>query len=242
MKEARVTEFRAGAHPEFSTATMTDARPLRLNHAVHMPAAARSIREIRFPMKCSDCHVTDKSSASGEFLPVTFERNCKSCHARELEFDIDHVLGPNAPPAPHTRDARALRERIAAAYRGRADADRLAKESEAFLYGRKCGYCHEGGAPQTAELRGVRGRYPTGGAWLERSEFAHRAHRAVACDTCHKTARTSAKTADVLIPKMESCLECHGRAEAELDRCGVCHVYHNRALEGDVDRRLGGVR
>jgi len=33
----------------------------------------------------------DKSTPDARFLPVTFEQNCKSCHARELEFDVYHV-------------------------------------------------------------------------------------------------------------------------------------------------------
>ena len=48
---------------------------------------------------------------------MTFEQNCKSCHARELEFDVYHVLGPAASPAPHTKDPKTIREYIAAAYR-----------------------------------------------------------------------------------------------------------------------------
>jgi hypothetical protein len=221
---------------------MTDARPLKLNHAIHMPAAPKVIRGMRLPMKCGDCHVTDRSSPEGALLPVTFEQNCKSCHARELEFDVYHVLGPDAAPAPHTRDPKRIREFIVTAYRGKPDSDRLVRDSEAFLFERKCSYCHEGGAPSAPALKGVQGRYPSGNPWLERAAFDHRAHRAVGCESCHAAARTSTKTADVLIPKMESCLPCHGDSHAELDRCGVCHVYHNRALEKDVERKFGGTR
>ena len=35
-KEKRVTGFGKGSHPEFSTVAMTDSRPLKLNHAIHM--------------------------------------------------------------------------------------------------------------------------------------------------------------------------------------------------------------
>src|SRR5581483_7907924 len=104
------TEFRPGKHPEFSTATMVDTRPIKLNHAIHMPSAPKKIRNIQLPMKCADCHTMDK--------PTTFEANCKSCHARELEFDVRHVLGPDAPPAPHTRDPQTIRAFIMAAYQG----------------------------------------------------------------------------------------------------------------------------
>src|SRR3954454_24601513 len=80
--------FRPGKHPEFRTVSMADTRPLRLNHAIHMPSAPKNIRGMKLPMRCADCHVTDRNSATGELLPVTFDQNCKGCHARELEFDV----------------------------------------------------------------------------------------------------------------------------------------------------------
>lgn len=240
-----VSAFRAGEHPEFATAALRDSRPLKLNHAIHMPAAPKTIRGMKLPMKCTDCHETDRASATGDPLPVTFERNCRSCHARELEFDIYHVLGPDAAPAPHVRDANAIREFVAAAYHGKPDAARLTRDSVAYLFERKCGYCHEAPIPERGAAvahPGVVGKYPNAQPWLRRGEFDHRSHRAAGCETCHKAARASAKTADVLIPKMESCLPCHGEARAELDRCETCHLYHNRALEKDVERKFGGTR
>jgi hypothetical protein len=241
-KVKNASAFRAGKHPEFSTAAITDSRPLRLNHAIHMPAAAKTIRGMKLPMKCADCHVTDRNSPTGALLPVTFEQNCKSCHARELEFDVHQVLGPDAAPAPHTRDPKTIHEFVVAAYRGRPDADRLVMDSEEYLFGRKCAYCHEGGGPNVQKVGAIRGRHADSAPWFARAEFDHRAHRAVGCDTCHGAARRSTKTADVLIPKMESCLPCHADAQAGLDRCGVCHQYHNRSLEIDVERKFGGTR
>lgn len=40
-------------------------RPLKLNHAVHMPAQAKVIRGLKLPMKCGDCHQIDME-AGGE--------------------------------------------------------------------------------------------------------------------------------------------------------------------------------
>jgi hypothetical protein len=245
-QQKRVSAFRPGRHPEFSTASMKDERPIKLNHAIHMPQTPKTIRGMKLPMRCEDCHVTDRNSRTGDLIPVTFEQNCKSCHARELEFDVRQVLGPAAPPAPHTRDAKAIHEFVVAAYRGMPDAESLVKESEDYLFGRKCGYCHEGvqanGPVSNLPHRAIGGRYPSGAPWFERAEFDHRTHRAVACDSCHAAARASTKTADVLIPKFENCQPCHGDSHAELDRCGVCHVYHKKNLEKDVERKFGGTR
>jgi hypothetical protein len=270
LQGVRITGFGAGKHPDFSTASMVDSRPLKLNHAVHMPASPKVIRGIRLPMKCTDCHATDRNSPAGELLPVTFEQNCESCHARELEFDVDHVLGPSAPPAPHTRDPKTIRDFVWNAYRAALAADpslfrrplgndlapqpgaaawldRAVSDSLTYLFDRKCAYCHTTGPqPWTARdpivqpVARIHGRYPSGNPWLERADFGHRSHRAVACESCHNTARASTKTADVLIPHMERCETCHAGSAAGLDRCSECHRYHNRSLERDNDRRTGG--
>jgi hypothetical protein len=263
MKATRITEFRAGSHPEFSAGAMKDLRPLRLNHAIHLPKESKTIRGRKLTMRCGDCHVTDRSSPTGAILPVTFEQNCKSCHARELEFDVNHVLGPSTQPAPHTRDARTIHEFVVAAYQDALTAnpalvrrpvgndvapqanaaawlDRMVMDSENYLFNRKCLYCHEGASNGVVKkLDPVAGRYPDAQPWLPRGEFSHRAHRAVECDSCHAAARTSRKTEDVLIPAMKSCLPCHGESRAGLDRCSMCHLYHNRSLERDF-RGAGG--
>lgn len=156
-----ITAFRPGNHPEFSPASRPDSRPLKLNHAIHMPANSKMIRNIRLPMQCADCHVTDVNSPTGNLVPVTFERNCKSCHARELEFDVYQVLKTPAP-APHTKDPRAIHEFIVNTYQSLLASDpsivrrplgndvalqpdrtawlnKVVSDSEAYLFGRPAG-------------------------------------------------------------------------------------------------------
>lgn len=256
---APITAFRPGGHPEFSPAARPDVRPLKLNHAIHMPARPTVIRGMKLPMHCTDCHRPDPASPTNDLLPVTFEQNCKSCHARELEFDVYGVLS-NPSPAPHTRDPQAIRQFILASYRQALAAnpqlahrplgndlaamptpaawlDRVVRDSETFLFQRKCEYCHEpsGNDQVVKKVNVIHGRYvetkPDGEPWLPRGEFSHRSHRAVECDSCHAAARISARTFDVLIPKMQTCLPCHQQSEANLDRCSTCHLYHNRSLE-----------
>jgi len=62
-------------------------------------------------------HVTDRTSNTGAMLPVTFEQNCKSCHARELEFDVYNLWGPAAAPRRILRMRKTIHEYIANAYR-----------------------------------------------------------------------------------------------------------------------------
>jgi hypothetical protein len=261
IKGKEITAFRESKHPEFSTVGMKDPRPIKLNHAAHMPAEAKVIRGIKLPMKCGDCHVVEHASPDGALLPVTFEANCKNCHARELEFDVDHVLGDRSVPAPHAKDAKAIREFIWRQYEGALKADpslarrpvgndlaaqpnltswmnRVVDDAVGYLFGRKCVYCHvTAGGGEVSKVNRISGRFvegkPEGEPWLARGEFAHRSHRAVECESCHTQAQTSRSTADVLIPAMKSCTPCHGDSGTSLDDCAKCHQYHNRMLEKD---------
>jgi hypothetical protein len=264
---ARITRFADGRHPEFSPAGKNDMRPLRLNHAIHMPQEPKTIRGMKLPMKCSDCHTTDTASPTGDLLAVSFDRHCFSCHKRELEFDVYQVLGAQSEPAPHTRNAQAIHEFIAGKYAAALERDpslpqrplgrdfapagaawlqKVVRDSELFLFERKCKYCHEydgeaGGFPKVKKVTPILGQYApdrdSGSPWLLRGEFSHRSHRAVDCESCHAAARASAATADVLIPRMRDCLICHGSSGTHLDNCAQCHLYHNKSKELDRDRR-----
>ena len=259
IKGTEITAFRQGKHPEFSTAALQDTRPLKLNHAVHLPAQPKTIRGMKLPMKCEDCHVTDRASPIGALLPVTFDKHCKSCHSRELQFDVYGLLGPDAPPSPHTKDADAIRQIVWKTYedlRARDPGvasrplaneltaqpatwmDRVTKASLDYLFERKCTYCHQTESYAVVKkVTPILGRFPDAQPWLQRGEFSHRAHRPVACDSCHNQARMSTKTEDVLIPKMQTCLPCHGESRGNIDRCSECHQYHNRSLEKEKERR-----
>ena len=65
--------------------------------------------------------------------------------------------------------------------------------------------------------------------------FRHAPHRALDCLACHAQAKTSAVSADVLLPDIDTCFGCHGpqsygegkiRGGARFD-CTECHRYHH---------------
>ena len=117
---------------------------------------------------------------------MTFEQNCKSCHARELEFDVYHVLGPAAAPRRIPRIPRTIHEYIVGAYRAALAAnpglarrplgtdlapvanaaawlERVTRDSEQYLFARKCGYCHQtAGDGVVRNVNRVAGRYVEG--------------------------------------------------------------------------------
>ena len=98
--------------------------------------------------------------------------------------------------------------------------------------------------PLRAALKDARGEKPPAVAatripqrWLPHSRFDHRAHRPLACAECHK-APESTRTADVLLPSVTVCRECHRDSGGARTACVECHRYHDRARERDPDGPL----
>jgi len=269
MKSAAITGFSRKRHPEFSPASRSDERPLKLNHAKHMQLLVKDYPSMKLPMKCSDCHATDPNSAKGDLLPLTFDQNCRQCHSRELEFDVFQLL-PGSMPAPHAKSVRTIDAFVEDTYKNalketpsiiekplerdleptlNQDAwlKRVVQAAENYLFDparARCLKCHEyqGDSDTLVKKVGqIRGQYaegkPEGVPWLQRGEFSHRAHRAVDCSSCHTAARTSTRTADVLIPKIQNCTPCHGASGTAIDNCAQCHLFHNKSKETDKDRR-----
>jgi hypothetical protein len=73
--------------------------------------------------------------------------------------------------------------------------------------------------------------------WLPHSRFDHRAHRSLGCAECHK-APESRKTADVLLPSVATCRECHRDSGGARTACVECHLYHDKTKEPDADGPL----
>ena len=186
LTNTSISAFKEGKHPGFPEAGLTDNRPLKLNHAVHMPKDAKTIRGMKLPMKCTECHTTSANLATGGMEPVTFDRNCMQCHKRELEFVLPG-LPAEAPPAPHTKDGPKIRQFILETYQQLVAANpsitsqsldrdmgiepsagvwiaKAAKKSEEYLFSNKCKYCHEyegmdGDFPIIKKVNRIQGRY-----------------------------------------------------------------------------------
>jgi hypothetical protein len=164
----RITRFAWGSHPRFFMEQRPDARPLKLNHAVHMALLPGALRAgMKLPMTCTDCHQKAPASTAFEMVPVNFDMHCAGCHAKELAFDVDQVLETDTGIVPHLKEARAIRDYVYNAYRralqkdpslwrkpgikGKAFApanaatwlDAVAGRATGYLLQRKCVYCHE---------------------------------------------------------------------------------------------------
>jgi hypothetical protein len=102
-------------------------------------------------------------------------------------------------------------------------------DAEWLLWTKTCKQCHaiksaDTNLPEIVPSQ-IRSR------WLEHATFDHHAHRMMTCTSCHAKAIESHDTADVLLPGIGACRECHrdqaqSREGAE-GRCFECHQYHD---------------
>jgi hypothetical protein len=131
------------------------------------------------------------------------------------------------------------------------------RQTESQLFDRAgsgCGQCHKetgrkDDLPEYAHPHQQRGRWKdeianwpverlrnatyadAANRWYPLATFDHGVHRTSACTDCH-AARTSAKTEDVLIPTIDTCMTCHNRSTAAAHSdCLTCHHYHDRGQE-----------
>ena len=187
--------------------------------------------------------------------PVSYAKNCASCHP--LYFDpLVEAVAPHEPPDKvRAVVTEALSEFIAKnpgqigkpdPVRGRIPVNfpepmppvRTAQEwlqarttnVERLLWSKTCAECHtvERQAPMP---RIVPTNVPAG--WMPRARFQHAAHQMTSCTSCH-AAQTSRDTADVLMPSIATCQQCHKPARGAESRCFECHEYHDWAVAKPV--------
>ncbi len=225
---------------------------LKFPHDVHLdPEGLESVHGTEV-LQCADCHQPD---AAGQYMqPIRFDTHCVDCH--QLNFDPSH---PDRV-VPHGRPAevvdvmtefyaelalRGASREVGIASLGPTEIDtgdpgqvllwartQALRTAEALFEGRACGDCHQ--VTRTdAENRVSWAVEPArvAGIWFPKSRFDHASHQSVNCGDCH-AADVSDDSADVLLPGIETCRDCHGgeRAEAKVaSSCISCHRFHNPA-------------
>lgn len=203
-------------------------------------------------LRCQSCH---RNETGGGMAAITMERDCQECHSLRFEPNdkvralphgdfaatiatIEEYYGNramrggvtdlDAPPTVRRRRLPGQSRSPAARRDALAWADRKITLTKRFAFGQSgCGLCHiiKAHAPNVGwriEPVFVVDR------WLTKGRFDHRAHRSSGCTDCHK-AEASSKSADVLLPGIESCRNCHGgeHAKGKLpSTCVMCHDFH----------------
>jgi len=259
----KITDF-SRDHPEFAIivadgqkrvrvsekgARQSDLAKMKLNHELHLKPGLKTLRGT-VQLTCDNCHKLDVDERL--MKPVKYEAHCKGCH--ELGFDDRY---PNRQ-VPHDSpeivrsyllrvyaelsDEMLRRPEVARSFPLSSSPDKLdpsiirkVREAESHLYDFTCKECHEvdvkEGALPVVEKTGI----PM--IWHAHARFAHKSHRTLECESCHKGVYHSQKTTDVLLPGIERCRDCHRqerlglfsrKSNAPTD-CAACHIYHDRS-------------
>lgn len=196
-------------------------------------------------MECKDCHTLNKDKSS--FIDVEMEEDCEACHSlvydkvgdsfRTLRHgDVDEMRADlaamdRAPRTPIVSGRRRPGEyaRGGLYYQdfGRP-ARSLVAINRALSKDGVCGECHY---PTTTNGRAdvipvqFTSRYFING-W-----FDHEDHDQEECTDCH-VANESGSSADLLMPEIKICRDCHlgeDAKQAEVpSSCAMCHAYHPR--------------
>ena len=234
---------------------------LKFTHAKHLDRKGVKTADGQKVMACADCHVANRDGRG--FAPITMETSCAGCH--KLEFDpatpdrkvphgkpaevvqalIDHYSGRylNDYTDPHAAadSARvvslptlgaspAARARLLGNARERA----LTVAKDVFER-RMCVDCHVVERVDADEWRVAAVKLTS--TWMPGAEFDHGAHGTslTPCSTCH-AAEKSKEAADVLMPSIKVCRDCHaggeshGEASGKLaSGCTTCHGFHGAA-------------
>ncbi len=199
---------------------------------------------------CADCHQLT-------FDPATPDRVVPHGQPEELMWQLrgyyaDQFLRANdtktvQPPTTTLREARRPGRRgdrrLITEFLSGEDSSKIAKqvtaeasayvdahvaEAAANLFERQtCVVCHEvsiqdGDVPFKVEPVRLT---PD---WFPMSEFSHDRHKNMACGGCHE-AEYSDSAADVLMPDIASCRNCHGGEHARgrvQSTCIACHKFH----------------
>jgi hypothetical protein len=256
----------ATSHPEFAVLRLreSDRAAIKLNHALHMkPEGVMTNAGQPEVLSCDSCHRPDAERRLMQ--PIVFEAHCSRCHSNSLVFDMERFADR---PAPHedpeivravlreryTEFLQRQPERVASEVppgstrriAGRSP-DRPASKAEWDWIGDRadaadrvlfegaggCRFCHEVTRQDT--WRVTPPAIPD--RWLSHSVFRHDSHRMRECTSCHAAA-SSTQTADVLLPSIESCRECHGPSPGARSDCVQCHVYHDQSSSSAVDELL----
>lgn len=239
---------------ETGVADATGAKRQLDCQACHQPEAGGVyMKPVSYEQHCRQCHPLKvvvngtfasenlkKAAADFAKKPAPHEQPAlvrADLQGRYLEFVRDHPeaiqqsAAPVGRPIPGPpRESAVVKEQWSWVDDQLGKAERLI-----FQGGGGCQYCHrvESWKPDGLPVVAL-AKMPK--PWFSHARFGHDAHRMLKCVECHP-AQQSSQTADVLLPNVASCMQCHRQGAARSD-CVLCHAYHNRAKDRDFKGTL----
>ena len=252
------TDWRASTRPaSLDEPGLTRVAGLKFPHDVHLtPGGVKRSDGSLENTNCATCHLPDPGKVG--FKPITYAAQCQRCHVLSFEPGDPGTLLPhgNAQAAwqflqgyysrlalaggVHDADApaavagyRAPGQPLSGSAReaalGWADGKATSVGREVFTY-RLCVGCHQvRDAPAGAAAPWQIAPVVQQDHWFPAAAFNHGAHATMSCDSCH-AARRSKTNAEVLMPKIATCRECHAANTASgmqvSSSCITCHAFH----------------
>lgn len=243
--------------------SFVEASGLKFPHDVHLNPKGLRGPNGSAQMECKNCHVNDETGI--RFKPVTMGEHCQSCHSLEFEpkatsrqvphgkvadviatlqehyaqaaltdAPIDVVL-EDGIKRPGARVGESKRE--AALKWAGAKADKISQE---LFEVRVCFECHQikrGDATADPATQWQVAPVAVTRHWLPKARFPHSRHNTYKCSSCHDVAG-SKKSADIAIPDIKNCRECHDGNVTGKDKapgtCETCHGFHTGSPKAGV--------
>jgi len=250
-------------HPEFAVlrAGYRDPGTIQFGHQVHLK---KDLRGPKGPvqLQCSDCHRATGAPDRSYMQPVNYERHCAECHPLGFDRRFNDPAPHKEPKVVYDFVAQKLAAYIAAHPREIPLVDEPDKrlpsrppqpparnaaewvqqrltDAQLLLWRKACKECHTLTFPNGPDALPVVAKAALTTRWLPHANFDHGAHQLVSCTSCHSKAANSRETADVLIPGVQTCRECHrSGSDAAEARCFECHTYHDWSKEKAVNGKF----
>lgn len=232
--------------------------------ACHVPdPAGRYMLPIHYQQHCAQCHplLFDNQNYPGDVVPHARPDIIRGFLTQKYTLTVlnkpEPLVESRPPrPLPGQADRRPLSVELARRLEELvAQAERIAQDHTRVVKSRGgCKLCHtvsetSGEGTWTVQPPNIPDR------WLPHSRFDHAAHRMLGCAECHHNVSTSRDTADVMLPSIADCQECHVSSTATPRKlqmkgsvahdmqssCVLCHTYHRRTPEqpsGQLNKHL----
>lgn len=256
--------------PQKDKALARENSGLKFPHDIHLNKKGVRGPNGKVTMDCTDCHLKDEAGI--RFKPVTMKDHCQSCHSLEFEpkltnrqaphGNVDEVLATLGEfyaqaaladtPIDVVVDAGIRRpgERLSETRRQAAltwATDKAGRIAQDLFEVRVCFLCHRITAVAATDNKPASWKIAPVSVtrhWLPKSRFPHSQHNTFECSKCHQVAG-SKTSADIAIPDLKNCRDCHGGNEPVRDKargtCETCHGFHTGSHKAGVPAIIPGV-
>lgn len=233
---------------------ITEKSGLKFSHQVHLSKKGVSTPEGDTVMKCADCHKLDE--AGMRFQPISMEKSCQQSGCHALDFDppvperaLPHGSMPKLMATLNEYYAKAAIDEMLAAGKTRRCGDepttgnnlleralscaktKVTDNTEKLFRGKEgCVECHEVSAStDEPDMPWKIQQVNITRHWMRHALFPHNKHSTAPCTDCHDKEH-SKTSADVAIPDIKKCRECHVGAKVIKGKvsnsCEDCHKFH----------------